>query len=297
MNWYESNYSKYKISINDENLKPEWVDIPAKFTEWHLFRGSKNILINIGESWTYGESLPGIATDLKQYSLDTQVNCTFGSLVSASMRTDYYQYAVPGNCNGYMYAELERILAYIVNNFDYEKIYLLCQLTEPSREHAALANINQNHKIHNLYNRKKKINFKQWLQRYDDIFLKIIQDKTAIYNNIETFVWKNFCKFQNLQSYQNLNIVEQNWISCSAQTLGVPYEMTAFQSIGWLDTLMREPWHNIKFDTDFLTKEIEKIEYSNNFINANELHNNHPTVKGHEMWATNLLEVTGWNNV
>jgi len=223
--------NKSNIFVNDINIKPDWVEKPAKFTEFHVKNNKNSLLLNIGESWTYGESLPDVATDLQQYSIESQLKYTFGSLIAQHLNVDFYQYAVPGNCNAYMYMELERILQYLESNFRYNKIYVLCQLTEPSREHAALHNIPSNHGIHSLYHRQKKIKFQDWLVNYDDIFLSIIQSLAKQYKNLEVIVWKNFCKFQNKYHYKKLKIIHENWIACSARTLDHPYEMTAFQSI------------------------------------------------------------------
>lgn len=299
MNWYEYETNNFKIFLNDENKKPYWVEYPAKYTEFHIIKNSDVLLLNIGESWTYGEALPGVATGLQKYNLESQLQNCFGSVMSNSLNCDFYQYAVPGNCNGYMYEELPRILDYIFTNFNYKKIFLLCQLTEPSREQAALNDFPTEHPIHNMYFRKEieKIDFFEWLVLYDEIFLNIINETVSKYNNIETFVWKNFCKFNTQKTFKNLTRIEESWIAFSARTLNVDYKMISFQSIGWLHSIMQEDSQNkIYFDTQRVNSEVDLIENSNEFIKGNELHNNHPTVLGHKLWAENLLQKTGWPN-
>ena len=138
MNWYKwqinrdeglSLYSNHsELWINDENLKPDWIEKPAKFTEFHVKRGKENLLLVIGESWTYGESLDGIATAHEKYNIKVQLTYSFGANMALSMDTDYYQYAVPGNCNFYMFNELERILPRL-NSMGYKKIYVCLQMT------------------------------------------------------------------------------------------------------------------------------------------------------------------------
>ena len=299
MNWYEYETDNFKIFLNDENKKPDWVEHPAKYTEFHIIKNSDVLLLNIGESWTYGEALPKVATGIQKYNLESQIQNCFGSLMSNNLNCDYYQYAVPGNCNGYMYEELPRILEYIFTNFNYKKIFLLCQLTEPSREQAALNNLSEQHPIHNMYFRKEreKIDFFDWLVLYDEIFLNIIDKAVSKYNNIETVVWKNFCKFNTQTTFKNLTKIEESWIAFSARTLNVDYEMIAFQSIGWLHGIMQQDSQNkIYFDTQQVNKEVNLIEKSNEFIKSNELHNNHPTILGHRLWANDVLQQTGWKN-
>jgi len=116
VNWYQPVKHKYKsfdIWLNDENIKPEWVTDPAKYTEIHSRTGNKDLFLNIGESWTYGENIRNIKTGLREYSLPNMLDYTFGPRMSKRLNADFYQYAVPGNCNGYMFLELKRILKYI----------------------------------------------------------------------------------------------------------------------------------------------------------------------------------------
>lgn len=300
MKWYQPVKYKYKsfnIWLNDDNIKPEWVEHPAKFTEIHSRSGNKDLFLNIGESWTYGESIRDIKTGLQEYSLHTMLDCTFGPKISKSLNADFYQYAVPGNCNGYMIKELERILKYINDNFDYRNIYLAIQFTEPSRELAALGNLPE-HPIRDMYYGKTKRDFKQWLKDYDDLFLGIIQDTVAPYENVKPLVWKNFCSFQNTKSYPNINLIQENWIQFSARQLNVEYEPLVFQSVGWFnDMYSNQRLYAITFDFNWCQTEIDKIEKSNKFISGNELHNNHPNEHAHMLWANRLLEQSGWINV
>jgi len=298
VNWYNYVNNQLEIRLNDENLKPEWIEHPARYTEFHIIKSSDVLLLNIGESWTYGESLPNIATALQRYNLESQLQHCFGPLMSNSLNCDYYQYAVPGNSNGYMYQELPRILEYIQSNFNYKKIYLLCQLTEPGREKASLNNFPPSHPIHEMYFRKdlKKIDFFDWLKKYDKIFLNIIQETISNYDNVETVVWKNFCKFHCENTYEKLKIIKESWIAFSAKTLQMNYTMISFQSLGWLHTLMQMPQNKIYFDVEKINLEIDLLEKSNEFIQGNKLHNHHPTALGHKLWAGNLLQKTGWNN-
>lgn len=298
MKWSESlAYKSFNIRVNNENLKPEWVEHPAEYTE--IFSNNKNrtLFLNIGESWTYGESIREIKTGLRQYDLPTMLDYTFGPQLSKRLNSDFYQYAVPGNCNGYMFKELGRILEYINSNYDYKKIYLAIQMTEPSRELAALGNL-RGTEITKMYYRKDKIKFQDWLIRYDEIYLDILEKEISKYTNIDAIVWKNFCKFQNKKQYSSFKIMEENWIQMSARTLNIDYEPLTFQSIGWFnDIYSNAKQHNIEFDTQWCMAEVAKIEASNKFISGNELHNNHPTEQGHRLWAENLLKHSGWINV
>jgi hypothetical protein len=279
------NYNIIDISFNSENLKPDWVEVPAQFTEFHVRRGKKSITVVIGESWTYGESLPDIATGLKRYSLQNQLRHCFGPKLSLLLDSDFYQYAVPGNCNAYMYMELPRILQY-VSTLGYEKINLFLQITEPSREMSISHKIG-NHPITSMYDKNKRYTFDQWLILYDEMFLDLISVELRKYSNIECVVWKNFCCFQNRKSYNEFRIYPTSWIRFSGKIMGEDIEMQRFQSVGWLNDLL-ENYKNIEFNNDMLQQELDKIEKSNEFIKGNYLHNNHPNQIAHSLWAFNL---------
>lgn len=282
------NFTDYEIvdlKVNRENLKPDWVDVPVEYTEFYVSRNKKSLTVVIGESWAYGESLPDVATGLRRYSLHSQLRHCFGPKLSLLLDSDFYQYAVPGNCNAYMFIELSRILEY-VSKLGYEKINLFLQITEPSREMCIVDRLN-NHPIQEMYNKNNEYTFDKWLTQYDEIFLDIIDREIKKYKNIDCVVWKNFCCFQNTKSYDSFRIYPMSWIKFSAKLMGQDLAMQKFQTIGWLDDLLAN-YKNIKFDNSMLKEELDKIERSNEFIKGNYLHNNHPNQIAHSLWAFNL---------
>lgn len=290
MEWYEYTtslpaYKDYKIFKNDINLKPDWVEHPAENTEFHVIKGRNTVLVVVGESWTYGESLPGIATGIQQYSLDSQLAYAFGPLLSNKLNVDLYQYAVPGNCNFYMYSSLDRILDYLTSNFNYKNIKVCIQMTEPSREHPIINKLIPPYQT--LYDIKEVKTFNEWLVRYDEILLDECNRVQSQYN-VEVLVWKNFCPFQNKKEYTNLNLIKETWIQFSGRMLGVNAGNQRFQSVGWFDNFYNENKSLMKFDLSELSKELDEIEISNKFIKGNKLHNNHPTSIGHKLWAENI---------
>ena len=304
MHWYKNqdqiNLERYKnseIYINDENIYPCWIDKRVKYSEFHVRENNQNILINIGESWTYGENVFDIASGLEKYNLNTQLNYTLGPIMSRLLNVDLYQYAIPGNSNGNMTKELARILEYVKQNFDYDKIYVSMQMTEPSREHAQLNEFTADHPIHTLYQKNQKISFKRWLERYDEMFLDLLFDETSKYDNVDCLVWKNFCKWNSDKQLDRIKKVEKNWIAKSAQYLNVDYDPISFQSIGWFNELYKNrKFYKLKFDLEWCDKEIEKITKSNKFLSANELHSMHPNHKAHKIWANFLVKQSGWLN-
>ena len=285
------------IDIIDNNLKPHWVSIPAKYTEFHIKRKKRILLLVIGESWTYGETIKGIATGIGKFNFYTQLSYSVGPRMATMLNADLYQYAVPGNCNFYMFTELDRILKY-VNKLDYDKIYVCMQMTEPSREESLITQLKEyNHPLQELINPIKRIKFDHWLEKYDDIFYDQYESTISKYNNLECVLWKNFCRTNSKDKIRTFQIVEKTWIQYSADLLGTKLDAPSFYSIGWVDSIMSNSNYSlVDFDKSLLLKEMDIIEQSNNFIKANPLHSHHPNELAHILWARFLLASTGWKN-
>ena len=283
------------IEFVDNNLKPNWIKSRAQYTEFHVNRNRKNLLIVIGESWTYGETMKGISTGINKFNFETQLLYTLGPRMATMLDTDLYQYAVPGNCNFYMFSELERILKHI-STLNYEKIYVCMQMTEPSREQT-LVNELHNHPLHKLIRCTDNITFSDWLEKYDDIFFDQYQSIISQYNNLECMLWKNFCKINSKKQERNFKIVDKTWIQYSANLLGTKLEAPSFYSIGWLDSIITDnDYKTVKFDKSSLLKEIDIIEQSNNFIKGNPFHSHHPNEFSHLLWAQYLIRKAGWKD-
>ena len=283
------------IWFNDDNKKPEWIEFPPKFTEIHVRRNKKTLLIIVGESWTYGENLPGIGTAIKQYNLDSQLSHGIGSRMAVMLDADLYQYAVPGNCNMYMFSELERMLAY-VSTLDYEKVYISIQMTEPGREKGVINDVQGiGHPLRDLYNSDKQYEMKDWLLSYDQIFFDIYQKTLEKFDlNIDAILWKNFCRIVTPRRDYKFKIIETSWIQYSGNILNKKLEMPSFYSVGWFADLQET--YKIEIDIEWANKQLDMITKSNEFIKNNPLHNNHPNAQGHLLWAQYLCRLAGWRD-
>ena len=122
-----------KIIINHNNIKPPHINQNVQNTEFWIKRKRKECTVVLGESWTYGEALLNlVSSNLQKYDLETQIKHCWGPTTATLLDTDYYQYAVPGNNNATIFGAVERILETVSPLYD--TLYLLIQMTEPSRE-------------------------------------------------------------------------------------------------------------------------------------------------------------------
>lgn len=284
-----------EVLINDDNLKPYWVESPAQYTEFYIKRNKKNLLIVVGESWTYGETMKGIATAIRKFNFHTQLEFCFGSRLALILDTDLYQYAVPGNCNFYMFTELDRILKH-VSSYNYEKIYVCQQMTEPSREQALIVQLKEkSHRLADLIQPTRKMTFEQWLEEYDEIFFDQYESIISQYKNLDCILWKNFCKINSKNTNRKFKIIDKTWIEYSATMLGKKIQSPSFFTAGWIETIT-ELYTNVIFDRPKILNEFDQIEESYNFIKANSLHSHHPNEFGHLLWAQYLARKSGWKN-
>jgi len=288
-----------KVFLRDDGFKPNHIKIPARNTEIWAKRGKKDLLLNIGESWTYGEGLQDIATGIGKFDLGSMLRHSFGARLATMLDTDFYQYAVPGNSNLAMSHTLKRIL----DEFDtskYENIYVCFQVTEPSREMQQQKElVKWNHPLKNLYDttylQNKELDLQHWLEEYDSYLYSYIDDVVSKYSNVSTVVWKNFCSSNSRNKY-NFNLIDQSWIQFSAKINGHNIKMPSFYNAGWLDDLIRD-YKQINFtDHKYIAQQLETIEACNNYLGSCPDHRPHPMEVQHSLWALNIYFKSGWTN-
>lgn len=271
---------KRQILIHTDNIHPGWIEKKPENTEFYLDRGKDTLLINIGESWTYGENVPGVAAGLEKYNLASQLKHCYGPKLALCLDSDIHQYATPGNCNLYMFQELERILEQ--RSGQYEKIVICMLMTEPAREKNGGVDYD-NHPLNELYKLDVDIDFDQWLIRYDEIFFEIFEKLCKKYN-AEGILFKNFCKINTEQRYDFL-MIENSWIKQAGIYCNKKLDMPRFWNTAWLENIMEEYKGKIRFDMDTISKDLDAIEESMKFIEYNRYNHHHPTPLGHTIWA------------
>src|SRR6056300_569890 len=104
--------------------------------KWHGFdfvkRSSNVLLVTIGESWTWGDSLQSSwadGTDDKEFRL---LN-VYGGKLSLKLNSDFLNIAMPGESNLWIANKLD----YLIENIDslnYKNIIIILTLTEVGRE-------------------------------------------------------------------------------------------------------------------------------------------------------------------
>ena len=274
-----------EVLVNDNNKKPPHINQNVKNTEFWVKRGKKECTLVLGESWTYGESLEGrVQSALMRWDLDTQIRYCWGPQVATLLDTDYYQYAIPGNNNFYIFGNVERLLKYLSPQYD--KIYLLVQMTEPSREDIVINELGD-HPLTRLYDRNyiSGMSIKDWCVENEHIFYTQLNDTIAKFNNVKATAWKNFCTQQN-ENYWGFTMIKETWMEFSARMTGFKLQSPDFYVAAWLKNFVSD--YPVVKKMKYLNKQLDMIEASNNFLQQSQDHCPHPVAAAHKVWGYNV---------
>ncbi len=105
----------------------------SKNREWYYEDDNKKdkLLISVGDSWTWGDSLGKIADGLVD-DKDYRVRNIYGYHLSNMLNTDFINIGIPGGANLKILDHLRIVLKNLTKN--YKKIYIIFTLTESARD-------------------------------------------------------------------------------------------------------------------------------------------------------------------
>lgn len=115
------------FTIYDAEL-PEVVKLGGRGCFDFVDRESDNLLITMGDSWTYGARL-----DEESDDADFRLQNTFGNQISEQMKADFLNVAVPGINNLWLVEKLEALCKQLKIS-PYNQIHIVCMFTETGRE-------------------------------------------------------------------------------------------------------------------------------------------------------------------
>lgn len=292
--------------MNDDNMKPLHIEIPALNTEFHVIRESDTLLIVIGESWTYGEALAGIGTGAGIFNLQAQLEGCMGPRMAEVMGCDLYQFAIPGNCNLYMLTELDRILRHVAT-LGYKQVKVVFQMTENSREipinYTPLA---MDHPIDKWLNPgSERMDIYNWLSLYDEIFYehyhKALTNFTAC--PIEGILWRNFTKPASNKKDYCFKMIEPTMITFTGKLVNHDHHSPLLMNPIQFQEFFDHKGKNIVVPDGFMEEQLDLIEKMFDYIGGSKTvkclvyHNNHPSKYGHLVWAHHLIRQAGWKDI
>lgn len=260
------------------------------FTNWHGFdfvkKSSNLLLVTIGESWTWGDSLQSNwanRIDDKEFRLAN----VYGGQLSSKLNSDFLNIAIPGESNLWIANKLD----YLIDNIDslnYKNIIIILTLTEVGREFNG-----------NLDNDIDYVEELKSIKSFDD-FLKMLSYKIA--EKIKKHLPKNKIligtNFVDSNYPVDFPILNKTWVDLIFEYAQIPMNSSnCFTVLSWVF----ERFNDIKnfapslYNNNFKQEIIECMDKANlrtqlllnspvNYRKASK----HPTPEGHALWSDYL---------
>jgi hypothetical protein len=297
-------------------INPSWKDFYLEGRKWYheSYNNSKNLLITVGDSWTWGQMLGEI--DPSNGILDNyehRIQHVYGYHLSNLLDTDWVNVGICGASNLNLALITKDFLSGITKQ--YNKIFIVFNLTEIGRE-----------LVSDISNRKEKYNdiagadwpkFKDVINgaNIDDILeeclkldlefalqiklhniIKNANSPKDLINNYEEFTISTITRllpqamiFSNFTRFKDIN---QNWVDVIQKqgNIAVPYPNDVKFLYFGVDRFLE--FAN-KFSKDLLTEIIETTNNAREWFSSsiyNSAVSCHPLEQAHLWWANYLYE-------
>ena len=274
---YPFKYLNKKIVKNNHNRR-EW------FHENIV--GNTNLLICIGDSWTWGDSLG--ETDLKYNDIESRYEQFYIAGLAKNLKSDWVMIAQCGTNNQWILEQYKIINQAIKKKFYkiYNKIYVHVCFTELFRE------LDNDALIKILYkNLNSFSNFKEFCNFYFKITVMDVIKKLAPIPKLHSFS-KNFWNVD--MKFLNYNFLERAWQDILFEKTNIEDKepLPVLSSIG-IDPLVNllEKKEFIKFKNEFNELLIRINKRIDNMMICALNHKKatkHPTADAHQIWADYL---------
>ncbi len=251
---------------------------------------NKKLLIAVGESWTYGDSLePYVKAIDKKDCLAYRVSTIFSGKLANYLNSDLLVYAEPGFANIYYWTKLETILDFIINEKYYDELYLVIQMTSPGRDYC------ENYvypKIEHLFSIKPNnfpiLSLDEWVYEYDKTYFNWLKEIINKYSIKSTVLWKNFNDFYYKDRNFPFKVIEIPFHKYAVEMSGFSFIPSKILETVFYDNINK--FYNLKIDLNILENELDKIKNSFELLNNSMLNNWHPNDSGHWILATLMRE-------
>lgn len=279
---------------------------PCSFRQWYNedITGKPNLLIVIGDSWSWGDHLGEIDWKTK---FDDPVRLTqiYGRKLSDRLNADWVGLTRPGASNYWMYQRLYEVIPEIcrVHN-QYKNIYVVITLTEDLRETWYPNEYEMLKDKCGIDLIKEYKNFYSTSQSLEDFLTKV---QEFLFNNIEDllaqipFVRAAISRAFTDNLVNSTHLLEKTW--CDIFQDEVKFDDYQ-KPVMFLGQMAVDPLLNVIFPSQGKDRELQsKIEFIElmervatrwNFLAYSKYNmfgsTNHPTPEGHQVWANYLYQ-------
>jgi hypothetical protein len=307
MNIYKESIVTKKLLLESHYKNP-----PNLNTEVWLNRNKKDLVIVVGESWSWGDSMGG------QHALgidntEHRINNNLGIYSAIKYDSDFCLCALPGGNNVNIALSLRRLLNEVAGKYD--TVRCIIQLTEPSRDFFQLGI-----KGYWLLNYEIPFDF-----TYRGFFQEIIKDPISIqafyswyerrletlynsvldkHSNVKYIFWKNFTRwidrpYKNaidISMVEHLSLLKNDPIIPPVDLSSYYWETLIKTFYDWVINTNINPFDVYKQftpdDMSFINKELNKTL---NYFNWQRKYNNilfkvtHPNEDTHKLWGEKII--------
>ena len=252
--------------------------------------GSRHLLVALGDSWTWGDSLDPNSNENLTNNPDYRLPRTYGRRLAAKLNFDYCMLARCGGSNKECFDRAKIFLPHVTDRYD--RILVVATLTEIGRE---------------FYDVEWPVGSDEprWLSCVDDLLQPYEyrmfdrwQKLATGFSNVDLVIARNFTfSYPDNMGFDQLFFVEKNWVQiladrqqkdCYQNDLRVLSWMafdplvSYLKSIGVYERLLP----NILEIMENMQKAIDWLDCST--LN-NKYASKHPTELGHQVWADYLF--------
>lgn len=252
----------------------------------------KNLLICVGDSWTWGNSL-GENREKEMY----------GRVLSDHLNANLINLGCPGFSNSWALLNCEVVLTELAKNNNYENVYVVITLTENARDVSTVksydfllwANTTELKLSEDMYD-AILVNIQQyWFSQIEKLIS--LGDKRFVFFVGQNFVWHDF--YNSLTTLPNVIITDSNWIELLADKQNLPRPIRTNLVTGWIfDTfdLVNQEMKitDLTYFKKYTAPLIEKALLVNKWLDTSKLNykreSKHPNADGHRIWADHIFQ-------
>lgn len=282
MDWHEVFQKSLK------NIEPEY-DIR------HLSvcnQGSDRAVLCLGDSWTYGDSLPD----------DQRLSQIYGRLIANHLKADLINLGCRGYSNSWILAVGEMLLENVLNQ-SYQDIYVVITLTENGRDIGSAACFQFDYIEHFKLGPSHE-KYEDLLRQIEKHWLQQLRSMISKHNSKKFFVGQNFVWHPIYEKIRDLGVhtTDSNWIEILADNQGIHRPDRTNLVTGWIFDIVMKCNHiaminDISIFKSWIIPYIDAANRVNSWLDRSDLNfkiaSKHPTAKGHQLWADHIIEKMG----
>lgn len=266
----------------------------AENTGFYIPRGKDKLVIVSGESWTFGDNLNSMVQVRNNIDdKEPRITNNFSGRIAQYLNADLLLKAIPGCSNQIIINNLRSLINCIQshNNFkNYKEIYIIAQLTSPSRDWRESKDLGKD---------IKNPKFDDWFKLREKRDVANMIDVTKELPNAKICIWKNFHDFINdYEVTENKTYIKKSWSNYQLNVQGIndielPMAMEAEQ---WPEMIKEIGiFKNIPNVKQYVNKDLDKLEHSYDMLKKSQINNHHPDEINHFLWTMNIINQCNWN--